>query len=73
VLLLYTDGLTDAVNADTEEFGLQRIYAVLRQAQTGSADEIVEAMEAAVRAHVGPVEAFDDMTMVVLKRTAALE
>ncbi len=73
VLLLYTDGLTDAVNADAEEFGLQRIYAVLRQARTGSADEIVEAMEAAVRAHVGPVEAFDDMTMVVLKRTAALE
>ena len=69
VLLLYTDGLTDAVNAAAEEFGMERVCEVLRQAQPDPAQAILEMMEASVGAHVGAVEAFDDLTMVVLKRT----
>ncbi len=68
VLLLYTDGLTDAVSAREEEFGLSRVCEVLRQAHRHPAPLILEALEAEVRAHTGAVEAFDDMTMVVLKR-----
>lgn len=67
-LLLYTDGLTDAVNAEDEEFGMHRVCEVLRDAHQRAASEIVDALEASVRAHVGAVEAFDDMTMVVVKR-----
>jgi phosphoserine phosphatase RsbU/P len=69
VLFLYTDGLTDAVNAEYEEFGLARVCAALGRAQpAGSAQDIVEMMETEVRTHTGNVEVFDDMTMVVLKR-----
>jgi GAF domain-containing protein len=68
VLLLYTDGLTDAVNAGEDEFGLDRVCEVLRQSHPRTASDIVGALEASVRAHAGPVEAFDDLTMVVVKR-----
>ncbi len=71
VLLLYTDGLTDAVNAGEEEFGMHRVCEVLRDAHHRAASEIVDALEASVRAHVGAVEAFDDLTMVVVKRSPA--
>ena len=43
--------------------------AVPREA---SAAAILETMAATVQAHVGAAESFDDMTMVVLKRTRSL-
>ncbi|MGQ0601191.1 MAG: GAF domain-containing protein [Anaerolineales bacterium] len=69
VVLLYTDGLPDAIDASRREFGMERMTETLRAAQAASASEIIAALEAAVRAHTGEVEPFDDLTMVVLKRT----
>ncbi|MGH2522720.1 MAG: PP2C family protein-serine/threonine phosphatase, partial [Anaerolineales bacterium] len=67
-LLLFTDGLTDAVNANVEEFGLRRVFEVMSMAYPYSATEILDMMASAVQSHVGAMEAFDDLTMVVLKR-----
>ncbi|MCC7358181.1 MAG: GAF domain-containing protein [Anaerolineales bacterium] len=67
-LLLYTDGLTDAVNHLNEEFGVERVFAVMRAAPAASAEVILGTLAAAVQGHVGAREPFDDMTMVVLKR-----
>jgi sigma-B regulation protein RsbU (phosphoserine phosphatase) len=71
VLVLYTDGLPDAINALEEEFGMARLEAVVQQTRRQSASEIQSALTRAVQAHVGPTEAFDDMTLVVLKRNEA--
>jgi GAF domain-containing protein len=71
LLFFYTDGLTDAVDVEAEEFGMQRLCEVLRATHTLPAQAVIERMEAAVRAHTGAVEAFDDMTMVALKRAPA--
>lgn len=68
-LLLYSDGLTDALNANGEEFGLPRIIETLHAARAQSAGNILSALEAAVQHHVRDVEPFDDLTMVVIKRT----
>ena len=68
-LLLYTDGLTDAVNNHNEEFGLERTFAVLRATQAATAEVILSTLAGAVQAHVGAREPFDDMTMVVLKHS----
>lgn len=68
VLLLYSDGLTDAVNENGEEFGLSRIIETLRAVREQSAGNIISALEAALRHHVRDVEPFDDLTMVVVKR-----
>ena len=67
-LLLYTDGLTDAVNQDVQEFGMKRVLEVMQQVHAGSAQEILSCLTEAVQTHVGAMEAFDDMTMVVIKR-----
>ena len=68
VLFLYTDGVTDAVNADSKEFGLGQLIEVVRQSRHGPASAIMDAATAAVEQHVGGVEAYDDMTMMVIKR-----
>src|SRR5262249_24066385 len=67
-LLLYTDGLTDAVNSALQEFGLERVLAVARAHHADSAQGLLDALTEAVAAHVGAAEVFDDMTIVVVKR-----
>jgi serine phosphatase RsbU (regulator of sigma subunit) len=69
VLLMYTDGLPDAINAAEVEFGMERVSEVLRAARDLPAKQIVAALDKAVRDHVGDLEPFDDLTMVVVKRT----
>jgi sigma-B regulation protein RsbU (phosphoserine phosphatase) len=68
VLALYTDGVTEAFNADEEEFGVERLEEVVLAHAAESAEDIVAAIEAAVDAFVGDVPPFDDFTLVVLKR-----
>lgn len=68
VMLLYTDGLTDAVNVEREEFGLNKVKEVMAGARHESAADILDALAASLKAHVGAMEAFDDVTMVAIKR-----
>jgi sigma-B regulation protein RsbU (phosphoserine phosphatase) len=68
VLLMYTDGITDALNAQREEFGNERLTQLLLDNRHRSASEIADAIVAALHAFVGDREAFDDMTLVALKR-----
>jgi sigma-B regulation protein RsbU (phosphoserine phosphatase) len=67
-LLLYTDGLTEAINARDEEFGLARVLAVAREQYASPPAVMVESLAAAVEAHASGVEVFDDLTLVVIKR-----
>ncbi|CAG0936766.1 Phosphoserine phosphatase RsbU [Thermoflexales bacterium] len=68
VLALYTDGVTEALNVEGEEFGVERLEAVVQAHAAGSAEEVVAAIEAAVDEFVGNEPPFDDFTLVVLKR-----
>ncbi len=70
VLVLYTDGVPDALNARGEEFGLERLEACVREHRRQSAAKIVQAIEDTVKAFVGDQPAFDDLTLVVAKRLA---
>jgi sigma-B regulation protein RsbU (phosphoserine phosphatase) len=69
-LLLYTDGLTEAINTQQEEFGLLRVLDVARANHQETARGLLQALTAAVDVHVGDAEVFDDMTIVVIKRSA---
>ncbi len=69
-LLLYTDGITDALNAQDEVFGEARLQSVFRQASAGGAQEILQAILDAVAEFVGDQEQADDITCVVVKRAA---
>jgi sigma-B regulation protein RsbU (phosphoserine phosphatase) len=68
VLVLYTDGVTEALDEAGEEFGLERFERCILEHRHGTADEIAEAIHAALHAHIGGGAPFDDVTLVVMKR-----
>jgi sigma-B regulation protein RsbU (phosphoserine phosphatase) len=68
-VLLYTDGVTDATDAQQREFGEDRLRHVVLEQRRAPVEEMVAALEQAVREFVGTSAPFDDLTIVGLKRT----
>lgn len=69
-ILLYTDGLDEAMDADEKQFGDERIFDVLNRAiQTGelSPKPLIERMTQTVHHYVGDTEQSDDLTMLCLR------
>ncbi|HEY9899835.1 MAG TPA: PP2C family protein-serine/threonine phosphatase [Pantanalinema sp.] len=73
VMLLYTDGLIEAKNADEEQYDMERLEAALARYAHLEVDEIKARILAEVRAWMS--EQLDDISIVVLRRqeSAALE
>ena len=67
ILVLYTDGVTEAINAACEEFGQERLMRVIKENRTLSAHDILEHIRAEVVAFAGEQPQFDDITLMVLK------
>lgn len=67
VALLYTDGITEAMNLAHEEFGMERFYQVVRENAKGTAKDIADSMLAHVNEFVGTAPQHDDETLLVLK------
>jgi serine phosphatase RsbU (regulator of sigma subunit) len=68
MLVLFTDGLTEAINAEQREFGLRRVMEVVRATHHLTAPGALETLAAEVEAHADGMEPFDDLTILVLKR-----
>jgi sigma-B regulation protein RsbU (phosphoserine phosphatase) len=68
VLVIYSDGISDALNDREERFGEEKLSAVIRNHHRESASAIKEAILDAVRSHVGGAPTYDDMTLVLVKR-----
>jgi len=74
-IFLYTDGLTEAEDADCKQFGEQRITDVVtamvssRDAShpEGYPQKLIETMTAAVHQFVGETEQSDDLTMLAIR------
>jgi sigma-B regulation protein RsbU (phosphoserine phosphatase) len=71
-LVMYTDGITEAMNAGNQIYGGERLEQALQQAGTLSAQALVERIRIDVGRHVGTAEASDDMTLLVLRWTPAV-
>jgi serine phosphatase RsbU (regulator of sigma subunit) len=67
-LVFYTDGVTEAMNEDYDEFGLDRLRVTVEAARYQEAEEIVTAVTQAIQTHAGNAPQFDDITLVVMKR-----
>jgi sigma-B regulation protein RsbU (phosphoserine phosphatase) len=69
LFLFFSDGITDALNAEGESFGPERLEAVLRDHPSAchSAQSTVDAILAAVAAFQSGTAHFDDETLVVLR------
>ena len=69
VLLLYTDGFTEAQNAQAEFFEEERVREVVRAGAGRSALNIQNDLITQVDAFVGDTPQFDDMTLMVIVRS----
>jgi serine phosphatase RsbU (regulator of sigma subunit) len=68
VLVLYTDGVTDAQDGQEAFFGVDRLLATMQSKSGRSAQEIKEVILTAIHQFSGGVPRFDDITLVVLVR-----
>ncbi len=66
-LVLYTDGMTEAINNAEEEFGEDRLKALLDTNVNRSSSEICKILVSAVKAFQEDREQFDDITVFVMK------
>ena len=69
VVVLYTDGITEAMDAAGEMFGLRALSRVVAAQHDLGAAGIRERVLREVKAFVGDTEPHDDMTMIILKLT----
>jgi sigma-B regulation protein RsbU (phosphoserine phosphatase) len=67
VLLLYSDGITEAMDASHHLFDQSRLEAALRESAHFSADKIVEHINLRLDEFVQSEELHDDVTMVAIK------
>jgi serine phosphatase RsbU (regulator of sigma subunit) len=70
LLLMYTDGLTEAFSPNNDMFGEERLQQVLKMEETSSARGVLDALETSVNGFMDPLPAADDLTMLALKRIA---
>lgn len=67
LLFLYTDGLSEALNVEGEEFGTSRIMDTLKSIKTLSADQIRDVVVRRVKEWCSGMSLYDDLTFVVMK------
>jgi phosphoserine phosphatase RsbU/P len=69
LVLLYTDGVTEAQNSEGVQFGMERLEQLMIAARTVSAGEAVERVLQRVTEFSRGMSQFDDITCVALKRS----
>ena len=68
VLVLYTDGIVEAMDPDGNEYTSERFAQVLTELHGASCREIVSAVVEDVEKHAAGADPSDDITLIVLKR-----
>jgi serine phosphatase RsbU (regulator of sigma subunit) len=71
VIVLYTDGMTEAMNVGGDLFGDTALASSVASHAGNDAHRLRDEVLADVRRFVGPADQHDDMTMVIVKVAAA--
>jgi phosphoserine phosphatase RsbU/P len=66
-LVIFTDGVVEAVNGRDEEYGEQRLLNVLQGGATATPDELLRRVMSDLDAFVGPTPQHDDVTCMLVK------
>jgi serine phosphatase RsbU (regulator of sigma subunit) len=69
VVVLFSDGATEATDSMGEEFGERRLAALAQQLRHESAETVLEGLRKAVQEWIGGAAAADDVTLVILQKT----
>ena len=67
-LLLYTDGVNEAVDAAGDEFGMERLHQVFLAAAPSGADSVLSAFQKALADFVGGSPQSDDITLIAVEK-----
>ena len=68
LVVLYTDGITEAENMAKVPYGLERLCDVIQSNWQSSAAQIKQIVIEDVRQHIGEQKVYDDITLLVLKQ-----
>jgi len=68
-VLLYTDGVTDAIDAHEQEFGEERLQRIILQKRHAPVRKVVTTLEEALHEFVGTSSPFDDITIMAMRRS----
>lgn len=68
VVVLYTDGITEAVTINRVDYGIEKMCQVAKENRQKTVEEIRQAVIDDVRQHIDKQKVFDDITLVVLKQ-----
>ncbi len=69
VLLIFSDGIQDAVDSAGTRFGVERIEEAVKNHLDSSAELIAAQLLSVVSNHVSDTPQFDDMTLLIMKRS----
>ena len=67
-VILYTDGVTEAMNAESEEFGVERLQEIFAAAHPDDSEAATMAVFEAVSAFAGETPQSDDITCLTFRR-----
>ncbi|EJG07355.1 protein serine/threonine phosphatase [Methanofollis liminatans DSM 4140] len=67
LLVLYTDGVTEAINSKDEEFSEAKLMETILRVRGRPSQEIIREIRDGIREHAGEEPQFDDITLMVLK------
>ena len=69
ILIFHTDGLIEALNADEDMYGTERLKQIVSEIpDDANAEAVIEHIVEDVHNFVGEAEQYDDLTLVVIKR-----
>jgi len=68
VVVLFTDGVTEAERTDTKQYGVERLCDIVLENHSKCSQEIKDAIIDDVMAHIGTNKVYDDITVLVIKR-----
>jgi serine phosphatase RsbU (regulator of sigma subunit) len=69
ILVMYTDGITEAINEQEEAFGVERLIQVILTHRDLSSQAIIDQVQHEVISFAGSQPQFDDITLMILKLT----
>lgn len=66
-IFLYTDGVTEAINKEEEQFGEERLFEVLNKKGNSEISNVLDSIKNNIDIFVGDLDQFDDITMLILE------
>jgi phosphoserine phosphatase RsbU/P len=68
IMVLFTDGITEAINETKEEFGMDRLCKLIQKYHKSSSKELLKNVLDNLYNYIGNARIYDDISMVVIKQ-----